>query len=46
VKIIISSGYSEDEGIKRMGGSRYSGFIQKPYTLQSLLSIVQRVASS
>jgi len=46
VRIIISSGYSEDEGIRRMGGARYAGFIQKPYTLQSLLAIVQRVTSS
>jgi signal transduction histidine kinase/CheY-like chemotaxis protein len=43
VKIIISSGYSEDEGSKQMGDTKYSGFIQKPYTLQSLAAIVGSV---
>ncbi len=43
VKIIISSGYSEDEVDKKIGRAKVSGFIQKPYRLQSLLALVQSV---
>jgi DNA-binding NarL/FixJ family response regulator len=44
VRIIVSSGYSEEEVTSRMGGMRVSGFIQKPYRLKSLLAIVGTVA--
>jgi len=43
VKIIISSGYSEDEVDKKIGRAKVSGFIQKPYHMKSLLSIVESV---
>jgi CheY-like chemotaxis protein len=43
VKIIISSGYSVDEVKNKIGTEKVSGFIQKPYRMQSLLSIVQSV---
>jgi PAS domain S-box-containing protein len=43
VKIIISSGYSEHEVHKKIGLDNVSGFIQKPYPLQSLLTKVQHV---
>jgi PAS domain S-box-containing protein len=43
VKIIISSGYSEDVLMKKIGASKVSGFIQKPFRLQSLLALVEKV---
>ena len=43
VKIIISSGYSEDEVDKKIGRAKVSGFIQKPYHMKSLISIVGSV---
>jgi PAS domain S-box-containing protein len=42
VKIIISSGYSEFEMLKKIGSAKVSAFIQKPYRLQSLLTMVER----
>jgi YesN/AraC family two-component response regulator len=41
VKIIISSGYSEEEMSKRIGGLKVSAFIQKPYRAQALGSMVR-----
>jgi PAS domain S-box-containing protein len=43
VKIIISSGYSESEVQKQIGMGKVSGFIQKPYPLQLLVTKVQSV---
>jgi PAS domain S-box-containing protein len=43
VKIIITSGYSEDEVVKKLASATVSGFIQKPYRLQSLLALVKDV---
>jgi hypothetical protein len=39
----IYSCYSEDEVDKKIGRAKVSGFIQKPYRMKSLLSIVERV---
>ncbi len=43
VKIIITSGYSKEEVTNKLGAAKVSGFIQKPYRLQSLLKIVDSV---
>lgn len=43
VKIIISSGYSEEEVIKKIGIGNVAAFIQKPYRMQSLLNTVDKV---
>ena len=32
VKVLISSGYSEDETMSAFQGARVAGFFQKPYT--------------
>jgi two-component system cell cycle sensor histidine kinase/response regulator CckA len=37
VKVLLSSGYSESEAIRRFAGKGLSGFLQKPYT-SSVLS--------
>ena len=36
VAVLVSSGYSEAETLRMFQGSRISGFIQKPYTVQQL----------
>ena len=43
VKIIISSGYSAEEMINKIGTQKASAFIQKPYRMEALLTTVQRV---
>jgi len=36
VRVILSSGYNEQESIQAFAGKDLSGFLQKPYTLQAL----------
>jgi len=43
VKIIITSGYSEEEVTMRIGAVQVSAFIQKPYRMRSLLDQVHAV---
>lgn len=40
VRILASSGYSQSEAVRRFGDA-IDGFIQKPYSVQSLLSALQ-----
>ncbi len=41
VRIIISSGYSEEEVTKQMGTAKVSAFIQKPYSVRALAAKVE-----
>jgi PAS domain S-box-containing protein len=43
VPVILSSGFSEVEMIRRFDGKGLSGFIQKPYKASTLLQLVKRV---
>jgi CheY-like chemotaxis protein len=47
IKVIISSGYDESEGLRwlsdRDSVGRPTAFLHKPYTLESLLSLVRQV---
>jgi YesN/AraC family two-component response regulator len=43
VKVILTSGYSEQEVNRRFLGEGIAGFIQKPYRLQELRSCLDRV---
>ncbi len=36
-RVIMSSGYTESEITPRFAGKRLSGFLQKPYTLDTLI---------
>ena len=45
VRIIISSGYSEEDTIKRVNGVAIDGFLQKPYTPADLLGYIGRFAA-
>jgi len=41
VRIVVSSGYSEQDARKKMGAEQVAGFLQKPYTIQALLTQVR-----
>jgi CheY-like chemotaxis protein len=43
VKIILTSGYSEEEVTKKIIVGKVSAFIQKPYRMASLLTLVRNV---
>jgi two-component system cell cycle sensor histidine kinase/response regulator CckA len=42
VKVILSSGYDQDEARRRFGADGPAGFIQKPYRPQQLLAEIER----
>jgi two-component system cell cycle sensor histidine kinase/response regulator CckA len=43
VKVILSSGYNEQDVINRFAGKGLAGFIQKPYTAEELVSRLKEV---
>jgi len=43
IKVILSSGYNEQEATSRFVGEGLAGFIQKPYSLDQLISKVKEV---
>ena len=45
VRVVLASGYSEDEAIGPMPGSRPAGFIQKPFSLQDLTAALEKALS-
>lgn len=45
VRVILTSGYNEQDATERFAGKGLAGFIQKPYRPQELLAAVARVLS-
>ena len=45
VKVLLSSGYDEQESIQRLSGLGFAAFIQKPYSMQNLLDALKKVGS-
>ena len=43
IKVILSSGYNEQEAMSRFQGKGLRGFIQKPYGPRDLLTQIQAV---
>ncbi len=43
VKVIMTSGYNEQEVISRFTGKGLAGFVQKPYRVSDLLPVIRRV---
>lgn len=43
VRVLVSSGYQEDETVQRLMARGVLGFIQKPYNMEKLTSAVRRV---
>jgi signal transduction histidine kinase/CheY-like chemotaxis protein len=46
VKVILSSGYNEQDVVNRFAGKGLAGFIQKPYTREELLTKVREALSA
>lgn len=42
-RVLLSSGYSQDEALRRFSGLGLAGFIQKPYELKNLIKAVQSI---
>lgn len=40
VRVVVTSGYNEQEATSRISGTGFAGFIQKPYTPQALVAKV------
>ena len=45
VKVIMSSGYNEQEVTQKFVGKGLAGFIQKPYRLSTLQEVIQNIAA-
>ena len=43
IKVIMSSGYSEQEVTQKFLGKGLAGFIQKPYKLSTLREMLQKI---
>lgn len=43
VKVILVSGYNEQDIIQRFGDAGFSGFIQKPYSMEDLLKTISSI---
>jgi len=46
LKVILSSGYDQQESIQQLSGRGLAGFIQKPYSLKSLHDALERAGQS
>jgi len=46
VKVIMTSGYNEQDVINRFVGKGLAGFVQKPYNASDLLTKVEEVLSA
>ncbi|MEQ8172378.1 MAG: PAS domain S-box protein [Candidatus Eremiobacterota bacterium] len=46
IPVILSSGYSEQEVLERFSGKGPAAFLQKPYKLDTLIDILQKVLPS
>ena len=43
VKVVLSSGYDEQEVIRRFAGESAAAFVQKPYTTKGLVATLRKV---
>ncbi len=43
IRVIMSSGYNEQEIAQKISGKGFTGFIQKPYSLKNLTDILKKV---
>ena len=46
VKVILSSGYDEQDSLKRLSGPGPAGFIQKPYSLKNLRDALEKAGAA
>jgi len=43
VKVVLSSGYEDEQIMSRFAGQKIAGFVHKPYTLQELVGILKNI---
>ena len=43
VKVVLMSGFNEQEAINRFTGKGLAGFVQKPFTIETLIKVVREV---
>ena len=46
IRVILSSGYDEQEVSRRFAGAGMAGFIEKPYTRAALIRVIRRILES
>jgi YesN/AraC family two-component response regulator len=46
VKVILSSGYNEQDAIQQLLGHDLAGFIQKPYQVKALIEVLRKTLES
>jgi two-component system, cell cycle sensor histidine kinase and response regulator CckA len=46
VPIVLTSGYDEDDARRRFGDGKLAGFIQKPFQVEAMLSVVRRAIAA
>lgn len=46
VRVVLSSGYNEQDAVQRFAGRGLAGFIQKPYQVQKLLEVIRGIVDS
>lgn len=46
IKVILSSGYSEQDAVERFAGKGLSGFLQKPYGLEELSQAMRKLTEN
>ena len=46
VRVVLSSGYNEQDAMNRFVGKGLAAFIQKPFTLRDLRALVRRILES
>ena len=46
VKVLLSSGYDEQDSIQRLSGLGFAAFIQKPYSMENLHDALKKVSAA
>ncbi|MCP4180150.1 MAG: response regulator, partial [bacterium] len=44
VKVLLASGFKQDERVSNVISLGVNGFIQKPYTLEKLINAIQKIS--
>jgi len=44
VRVVLTSGFSEQDATHRFAGKSLAGFIQKPYSMAQLVAIMRKAA--
>jgi CheY-like chemotaxis protein len=45
VRVVLSSGYNQQDVTQRFAGKGLAGFIQKPYSAEQLISVIRHIVA-